>query len=209
VEESDRVPSVGCLLYLVADQVAPRWRGIWQDAKVPCKRARVLEPAFSAVAGTATYLWLRDSGHVTLRLAENPDSPRRRGRHQRKKEIEVGVLDRVPPPGAPGALLTATLAIPYEQHPDLRRIGARPSALGGGMVFFIRSELLELGYASPGFLSFDFLTRFDCARIAALEGACADALRWWQQVQASEASLCSGLLEACRIALMERPSGGG
>jgi hypothetical protein len=50
-DESDRVPSVGCLLYLAADQLVPKrvsWRMLkW--TKVPCKLVWVHPIRLSAV----------------------------------------------------------------------------------------------------------------------------------------------------------------
>jgi hypothetical protein len=74
----------------------------------------------------------------------------------------------------------------------------------------LRYELLELDYADLRFPSIFYWLRFDCTRIAALEEACADAVRWWQQVQVAELALSSALLEACRIAFTPpQPDGGG
>jgi len=65
----DRIPSVGCLLYLVADEVI---KGGRHGMKVPCRRAWVSELRFAATVMTATYLSLRNSGHLALGLVEVP-----------------------------------------------------------------------------------------------------------------------------------------
>jgi hypothetical protein len=212
----DRVPSVGCLLYLAADRVAsPSW-GFWQ-AQVPCTRVRVDLGDVYAIAAAATFLRLRDTGHVTLRVVEWTGHSRAR-RPRPVDEIGVELLDSTPPDGLPGAVLKATFGLTHG-HPRLgfAYFGAQPSALhetlpGGGdksLLGALGRELVELGYAAPRLPSSLYWFRFNCARIAALEEACADAVRWWQQVQVAEASLCRPLREACRVAFKRPTQGGG
>jgi hypothetical protein len=212
--EPARVPSVGCLLYLAADQIASRRWAPWQVA-VPCKRVRVDRNEVLGISTAATFLHLRDTGHVTLRVVQRT-GPSRARRPRTVSEIAVNLLDSTPPAGFPGAVLKATVGLTHG-HSGLGFVyfGAQPSALhatlpGGGdrSVFeALGRELVELGYTAPR-LSVHWF-RFDCARVAGLEEACADAVRWWQQVQVAEASLCRPLLDACRIAFRPPTDGGG
>jgi hypothetical protein len=131
----------------------------------------------------------------------------------------VNVIDPTPPDGLPGAVLKATIGLTHG-HPGLgfAHLGAHPSALhatlpGGGdksLLGAVGCELVELGYAHRLGPSGLYWFRFDCARIATLERACADAVRWWQRAQVAEASLGRALLEACRVAFTRpKPDGGG
>jgi hypothetical protein len=210
--EPDRIPSVGCLLYLAGEQVAPRKSGLGTVA-IPCKRVRVDLSEVRAIVGAASYLSLRDSGHVTLRVVESSNPYRSRKGPETIRGIILKVVDSTPPDGLPGEVLKATLALTHGDSGP-RILGAQSSglhkALSGGLLGMLRYEFLELDYADLRFPSIFYWLRFDCTRIAALEETCADAVRWWQQVQVAEAALCSALLETCRIAFTPpKPDGGG
>jgi hypothetical protein len=107
-----RVPSVGCLLFLAADQLVSRKWAPWQVA-VPCRRVRVDRRLIEAITAAATYLHLRDSGRVSLRVAEPPRSSRSRSRPRTISEIAVNIVDPIPPDGLPGALVKATIGLTH------------------------------------------------------------------------------------------------
>ena len=202
VGEPRQVPSVGCLLYLAADHLLPLKWAPWQLA-VPCRRVRVDRSQLRAIVAAATYLGLRDRGHVRLRLIERADPNRPPGRPKMLREMVVNAVASTPPGGLPGDVLKATLGLTHG-HLGLGfgRFGAQPGALaetlpGGELLRSVRWELSDLEYAG------------NCARITALEEACAEAVHWWQELQGSEASLCKGLVEACRVAFRPPRSDGG
>jgi hypothetical protein len=108
------IPSVGCLLYLAADQVvAPRRRMLFTSmTPVPCKRVRVHSIRLSAVVLAATFLSLQESGHLSFRIDQR--EPRRMiplGVLPRMT-LYAEVLDTTSRPGLPGALLSAAINSP-------------------------------------------------------------------------------------------------
>jgi hypothetical protein len=183
----DQIPSVGCLLYLVADEVIEGTG--WHGTKVPCRRAWVTDRRFAATVMTATYLSLRNSGHLALALVEVPAI---RSRRRTTPEVTRSLLKATPPPGVPGVVLNAMLGTgPWP----------RTSKNVGRMV---RNELVELDYARYGGIFF----RPDCAKLAMLQASvCSDAVHWWQWAQVAEAPLVSRLLKDFWAAF--RPEGGG
>jgi hypothetical protein len=158
--------------------------------KVPCRRAWVNERRFAATVTTATYLSLRNSGHLALGLVEVPDIAAIRRRTT--PEVTRSLLKATPPPGVPGMVLNAMLGTgPW---PDT-------SESVWGMV---RKELVELDYARYGGVFY----RPDCAKLAKLRASvCSDAVRWWQWAQVAEAPLVSRLFKDFRAAL--KPEGMG
>ena len=118
-------------------------------------------------------------------------------------------------PGLPGALLSAAI-----KSPD-GRVGTAGGSLGrmygedeaqvlGLFVEHpyvrnaVRGELAQVGACTESRRAL----RPDCARIALLEAACADAVRWWKQQQADAPDLCGLLFAYCRTA-STTPLGGG
>jgi hypothetical protein len=69
----------------------------------------------------------------------------------------------------------------------------------------VRGELAQVGACTGSRRAL----RPDCARIALLEAACADAVRWWKQQQADAPRLCPLLLAICRTASTPARGGGG
>jgi hypothetical protein len=70
--DPSQVPSVACLLYLAADQITPRGMSgtMLKATKVPCRPIWVQPIGLSATIAAATFLSLRDTGNLTLRLQE-------------------------------------------------------------------------------------------------------------------------------------------
>jgi hypothetical protein len=151
--------------------------------KVPCRRAWVNERRFAATVMTATFLSLRNSGHLALGLVEVPAI---RSRRRTIPEVTRSLLKATPPPGVPGVVLNAMLGTGPWPH---------TSESVWGMV---RKELVELDYARYGGVFF----RPDCAKLAMLRASvCSDAVRWWQWAQVAEAPLVSRLFKNERAAL--------
>jgi hypothetical protein len=205
MEESDRVPSAGCLLYLAADQIVPQRpsQALFSMARVPCKRRWVHSTRLEATILAATYLSLRDTGHLRLILEEVPDTAWRR-RPRTTTEVAALVIDATPPPGVLRAVLelaSARSRVPTSRSSlDLKDLGGRGYM---SLIEAAKDELVELGYAKYRGVSF----RPDCGRLATLARACADAIRWWRTVEATEAPLFNGLWAACWAAC--KPEGGG
>src|SRR5512133_1105332 len=117
MEERDRVPSVGCLLYVAADQIIPHRPSLdgIGIVKVPCKRRWVHSLRLEATILAASYLGLRDSGHLRLTLKEVTDTAGWRRRPRTTTEVAALVIDATPPPGVPRVILelaSATSCVP-------------------------------------------------------------------------------------------------
>jgi hypothetical protein len=201
---SGGIPSVGCLLYLAADQVIPQ-RSFISGARVSCKRVRVDSNDLSAMVLTATFLSLQESGHLSFRIHEGP-STNFPGGVIISLTLYSEVLDPAVWPGLPGALLSAAI-----KSSD-GRVGTAKGSRGlwgteEGYVldlmvsdpyvkYAVYGELAQLGASTKSWGVF----RPDCARIALLEAACADAVRWWKEQQTAAPRLCELLLAICRTA---------
>ena len=105
--KSGGIPSVGCLLYLAADQVLPS-EVVHLRSRVPCKRVRVDPVDLSAMVLSATFLSLQESGHLSFRIHEGP-SANIPGGVIISLTLYTEVLDPALPPGLPGALLSAAI----------------------------------------------------------------------------------------------------
>lgn len=201
------LPSVGCLLYLAADQLlAHRPRMVpFNLTRVPCKRVWVPSVRLSAMVLTATFLSLQESGHLSFRIHD--ESRRMRSYVLTRLTLYADVLDPAVRPGLPGELLSAAI-----KSPD-GRVGTAQGSLGhlygtdaayvlGLSVqypyvkYAVRRELAQVGASTKSWGVF----RPDCARIALLEAACADAVRWWKQQQADAPRLWTLLLGICGAA---------
>jgi hypothetical protein len=208
--KSGGLPSVGCLLYLAADQLVAH-RPSFYMTRVPCKRVWVDSVHLSAVVLTATFLSLQESGHLSFRIHD--ESRRMRDYVLTRLTLYAEVLDPTSPPGLPGELLSAAI-----ESPD-GRVGTAQGSLGhlygtdaayvlGLSVeypyvkYAVRRELAQVGASTKSWRLF----RPDCARIALLEAACADAVRWWKQQQADAPRLWTLLLGICGAA-SNPPSG--
>ena len=203
--ESGGMPSVGSLLYLAADQViASRPSMLLYMTRVPCKRVRVDPIGLSAVVLAATFLSLQESGHLSFRIHE--ESRRMPAYVRTILTLYAEVRDPTVRPGLPGALLSAAI-----KSSD-GRVGTAKGSLGlwgtdeayvldlivsdPYVKYAVRGELVQVGASTKSWGAF----RPDCARIALLEAACADAVRWWKQQQTAAPRLCALLLAICRTA---------
>jgi hypothetical protein len=209
------IPSVGCLLYLAADQVVtPTRHVLFANTKVPCKRVGVDPIHLSGVVLAATFLSLQDSGHLSFRIHEKSIRIIPAG-VMPSVTLYAEVLDTTVRPGLAGALLSAAI----NSHDGLvgtadgepgHRFAREESRVLGLRVKrpyvdkIVQRELAQAGLYTQSGWTF----RPDCARIARLEPACADAARWWKQRQADAPRLCTLLLDLCRTA-SAGPSGGG
>jgi hypothetical protein len=213
---SGGIPSVGCLLYLVADQLVPHRPSIepFSMTRVPCKRVWVHSVHLAAMVLTATFLSLQESGHLSFRIHEEP-WPAIPGAVRTSLTLYTEVLDPTSRPGLPGELLSTAI-----QSRDGRVRTAQGSAgLYGTDVaqvlglsvqhpyvkYAVRRELAQVGAYTKSWGAF----RPDCARIALLEAACVDAIRWWKQQQADAPRLCGLLFAYCRTAATPPLGGGG
>jgi hypothetical protein len=209
------IPSVGCLLYMAADQlVAHRPNMVpFYMTRVPCKRVWVHSVHLSAMVLTATFLSLQESGHLSFRLHD--ESRRMPAYVSTSLTLYADVLDTNLPPGLPGELLSAAIKSPDGRvgraEGSLEHLQGTHQAYVLGLIvsypyvkYAVRRELAQVGASTKSWGAF----RPDCARIALLEAACADAIRWWEQQQADAPRLCTPLLAICRTA-SAGPRGGG
>jgi hypothetical protein len=212
------IPSVGCLLYLAADQLVARRPSIVTFSmmtRVPCKRVWVHSVHLSAMVLTATFLSLQESGQLSFRIHEES---RRMipGGVTTSLTLYAEVLDPTVRPGLPGALLSAAIKSPdgrigTAESSSLRLYGTDEAQVLDLWVEHpyvknaVRGELAQVGAYTKSGRAF----RPDCARIALLEGACADAVRWWKQQQADSPRLYAPLLAICRMASTPMRGGGG
>ena len=213
--KSDGIPSVGCLLYLTADQLVAHRPIIvpFSMTRVPCKRVWVHSVHLSAVVLAATLLSLQEGGHLSFRIHDQ--SQWMPAYVRTRLALHTEVLDPTVPPGLPGELLSAAI-----ESPD-GRVGTGEGGSAGlqgtnqaymlGLIvqypyvkYAVRRELAKVGASTKSWGAF----RPDCARIALLAAACADAVRWWKQQQADAPGLCTQLLAICRTA-SAGPRGGG
>lgn len=208
--------SVGCLLYLAANRVvAPRRRMLFTRTQVPCKRVWVDPIDLSAVVLAATFLSLQEGGHLSFRIHEKSLRIIPAG-VMPSMTLYAEVLDTTSRPGLAGALLSAAINSPdgrvgtADGEPG-HMFGRDESHVLGLLVKhpYVREVIeLELARASAYTPSRRGL-RPDCARIALLEAACADAVRWWKRQQADGPRLCTLLLDLCRTASLGPIGGGG
>jgi hypothetical protein len=210
------IPSVGCLLFLAADKlVAHRPSMVLPSmTRVPCKRVWVHSLHLSAMVLTATFLSLQESGHLSFRIREDPLRmiP---GGWRTSLTLYAEVLDPTGRPGLPGALMSAAI-----NSPD-GRVGAAQGTPGRMLYDSNEGEVLGLFVQPPyvrnavrgeltqvgAYIQSGRAIRPDCVRIALLEAACVDAVRWWKQQQADAPRLCTLLLAICRTT--STPGGGG
>lgn len=162
----------------------------------------------------ATFLNLQGSGHLSFRIHEKSLRIIPAG-VMPSMTLYAEVLDTTPRPGLPGALLSAAIKSPdgrvgtADGEPGYM-FGRDESRVLGLVVKHpyvekeVQQELARAGAYTPSRRGL----RPDCARIALLEAACADAVRWWKQQQADAPRLCALLLDLCRTA-SAGPSGGG
>jgi hypothetical protein len=205
------LPSVGCLLFLAADQLVAHGPSMvpFYMTRVPCKRVWVHPVHLSAMVLTATFLSLQESGHLSFRIHD--ESQRMQSFVLTRLTLYAEVLDPAVRPGLPGDLLSAAI-----KSPD-GRVGTAWGSTGLDgtdhaqvlglnveypyVKYAVRRELAQVGAYTKSWRVF----RPDCARIALLEAACADAVRWWKQQQADAPRLCALLRGICRRASTPPP----
>ena len=121
-------PSVACLLYLAADQIAPRGMSgkMLKATKVPCRPVWVQPIRLSATIAAATFLSLRDTAKIKLDLQEvtfkDPTYKMPTGRFRTHQTLTLTEADTSPQGGLAGALLAITRDLPDEL---LGQFGAR------------------------------------------------------------------------------------
>ena len=181
--------------------------------RVPCKRVWVHSVHLSAMVLTATFLSLQESGHLSFRIHD--DSRTMPAYVITRLTLYTEVLDTTFRPGLPGELLSAAIKSPDGRvgraEGSLEQIQGTHYAQVLGLIveypyvkYAVRRELAQVGGYTKSWGAF----RPDCARIALLEAACADAVRWWKQQQADAPRLCALLFAICRMASTP-PRGGG
>jgi hypothetical protein len=174
--------------------------------KVPCKRRWVHSLRLEATILAASYLGLRDSGHLRLTLEEVTDTAGWRRRPRTTTEVSALVIDAAPPPGVPRVILelaSATSRVPTPRSSLFQHLKDLKGRSYHSLIEAAKDELVELGYANyrPSYF------RPDCGRLATLDRACVDAIRWWRTVEAAE-PLFSSLWAACWAACRSDEGGG-
>jgi hypothetical protein len=219
--DSSRFPSVACLLYLAADQIAPRRMSVWllKATKVPCRPVWVQPIRLSATIAAATYLSLRDAGSLKLHLQEmtpkNPNSKMRPGRLRTRTytTLTVTEADLTPRKDLAGPLLAIASGRRKGLLGEFDFGGGLQADVGlqnGDFAYpfvqdLVRRELLDAGY----YIRSHGRVRPDCERIATLAQARAATVRWWEQRQATEPRLCAALVAVCERASIPLSMGGG
>jgi hypothetical protein len=218
--DSSRVPSVACLLYLAADQIAPRPMRVplLKATKVPCRPVWVRPIRLSAMITAATYLSLRDAKSLKLHLQEvtpkNPKHKLRRGRLGTHTRLTVTEADLTPRKELAGPLLATASGWRKGLLGEFKANGRLVADVGfqvGDFAYpfvldLVRRELLDAGYYTRS----HGRVQPDCERIATLAQARAATVRWWEQRQATESRLCAALVAVCeRASTPPRPPGGG
>lgn len=218
--DSSRFPSVACLLYLAADQIAPRRMSakMLKATKVPCRPVWVQPIRLSATIAAATFLSLRDAGSLKLHLqdvtSKDPNYKMPPGRLRTHTTLTVTAADTTPQEGLARELLVIARDAPNRLLGEFQANG-RPVDLVGlpdGVFAYpfvrnlVRTELLHSGYYRR---SQRFRVQPDCERIATLEQARTATVRWWEQRQATEPRLCAALVAVCKRASIPLSEGGG
>jgi hypothetical protein len=194
--------------------VTPTRRMLFTTTRVPCKQVGVDPIQRSAVVLAATFLSLQDSGHLSFRIHEKSIRIIPAG-VMPSLTLYAEVLDTTARPGLAGALLSAAIKSPdgrvgtADGEPGHMFARDQSRVLGLRVKHpyaekEVRRELAHAGLYTQSGRGF----RPDCARIARLEPACADAVRWWKQQQADAPRLCTLLLLLCRT-WSAGPVGGG
>jgi hypothetical protein len=216
--DPSNLQSVACLLYLAADQIAPRGMSgkMLKATKVPCRPVWVQPIRLSATIAAATFLNLWEAGGIKLDLQEvtfkDPTYKMPPGRLRTHQTLTMTEADAT----TQGGLAEALLAIARDL-PDglLGQFGARGGlvhdvGLQRGIIAYpfarnlVRTELLDLGYYRR---SHPFRVQPDCEQIATLDQASTATVDWWERQQATEPELCAALLAVCTRASIPRNGG--
>jgi hypothetical protein len=218
--DCSRSPSVACLLYLAADQIAPRRMSakMLKATKVPCRPVWVQPIRLSATIAAATFLSLRDAGSLTLDLQEvtfkDPNYKMPPGRLRTHTTLTVTAANATSQGGLARALLAIARGSPNGLLGEFQANGRLVADVGlqDGVFAYplvrnlVRTELLDAGYYRS---SQRFRVQPDCERIATLDQARAATVRWWEQRQAAEPRLCAALVAVCKRASIPLSEGGG
>jgi hypothetical protein len=218
--DSSRFPSVACLLYLAADQIAPRRMSakMLKATKVPCRPVWVQPIRLSATIAAATFLSLRDTGSLKLDLQEvtskDPNYRMPPGRLRTHTALTVTAADSTSQGGLAGPLLAIARGLPNGLLGEFQANGRLVSDVGlqdGAFAYpfvrnLVRTELLDAGYYTR---SQRFRIQPDCERIATLDQPRAATVRWWEQRQATEPRMCAALVAVCKRASIPLSEGGG
>ena len=212
------LPSVACLLYLAADQIAPRGMSgkMLKATKVPCRPVWVQPIRLSATITAATFLSLREAGGIKLDLQEvtfkDPTYKMPPGRLRTHQTLTMTEADAATQGGLAGALLAIARDLPDGL---LGQFGARGGLVhdGGlqrGIIAYpfvrnlVRTELLDAGYYIR---SHRFRVQPICEQIATLGQASTATVDWWERQQDTEPELCAALLAVCTRASIPRNGG--
>jgi hypothetical protein len=215
--DPSRLLSVACLLYLAADQIAPRGISgkMLKATKVPCRPVWVHPIRLSATIAAATLLSLRDAGTITLHLqdvtSKDPTYKMSPGRLRTHGTLTLTEADATPQGGLAGALLAIVRDLPdgllgkFQLGRPVHDVGLQDGVFAYPFVRnLVRTELLDAGYYRR---SHGFRVQPDCERIATLDQASTATVDWWEQQQATEPELCAALLAICRRASIPRDGG--
>jgi hypothetical protein len=184
---------------------------------VPCRESKVWSMELGSRLLMAALLECRDSGLISLRLADDgKDWP---------GLVRVTSLGRANLPGLRGRLLDTLGRRRGEQgvHKVVGRMLGNNGMVGGRyggwhVIKWVHAELADLGYLSPPVrlwpIPFGFLPRLlrvrvdDCEKLRALEEGCASAVAHWERVWSEDSAFCYALLADCTDAIAA-PQGGG
>jgi hypothetical protein len=216
--DPSRFPSVACLLYLAADQIAPRGMSgkMLKATKVPCRPVWVQPIRLSATIAAATFLSLRDAGKIELHLqkgtSKDPTYKLLPGRLRTHRTLTLSEVDATTQGGLAGALLAIGRGVPdgvLGEFDVSGRLVHDVGLQGGSFPYplvrnLVRTELLDAGYYIR---SHRFRVQPDCERIATLDQASTATVDWWEQQQAMEPELCAALRAVCTCASI--PGSGG
>jgi hypothetical protein len=217
--DSNRLPSVACLLYLAADQIAPRRLSakMLKATKVPCRPVWVQPIRLSATIAAATFLSLRDAGSLTLHLqdvtSKDPTYKLPPGQLRTHTILTVTAADTTPQEGLAGKLLAIARNAPNGLLGEFQANGRLVDLVGlpdGAFAYpfvrnLVRTELHDAGYYTR---PQRFRVQPDCEQIATLHEAMAATVRWWEQRLASEPRLCAALVAVCKRASIPLTGGG-
>jgi hypothetical protein len=156
--DPSRIPSVACLLYLAADQIAPRALStkMLKATKVPCRPVWVHPIRLSATIAAATFLSLQDAGTIKLHLQDvtsnDPTYKLPPGRRRTHGTLTLTEADATPQAGLAGALLAIARDLPdgllgqFQAGRPVHDVGLPDGIIAYPFVRnLVRTELLDAG----------------------------------------------------------------
>ena len=217
--DASRVPSVACLLYLAADQIAPRGMSgkMLKATKVPCRPVWVHPIRLSATIAAVTFLSLRDAGRIKLHLqdvtSKDPTYKMLPGRRRTHGTLTLTEADATPQGGLAEALLAIARDLPdgllgkFQLGRPVHDVGLQDGVFAYPFVRnLVRTELVDAGYYTR---SHGFRVLPDCERIATLDQASTATVDWWEHQRDLEPELCAALVAVCTRASIPRDGGDG